>query len=184
MRSFIYKSITLVGQMILVLSLVSCATTATIQALNKTGNVDGNVKIYLDGVHKGNGQIKHSYDFATAFTPTTVELRKEGCKGVQNNVFLNRLWPYFAGAFVLVLGIDTLYTHLAPPAEPYDFDPMGANGVVNAVLLSMVASGIGLASLDNPLYSYQFQCKQSANSVATPVVDKSQSGENKGEKTQ
>ncbi|MCY4512870.1 MAG: hypothetical protein OXB86_04200, partial [Bdellovibrionales bacterium] len=73
----------------------------------------------------------------------------------------NRLWPYFAGSLVLVLGSITLYEHL-----PYNLDSVEKNGVFNAVLLSMVASFIGLAGLENPLYSYSFFFSR------TPVASK------------
>ena len=154
MKSVLYKVISLIGQLILVLSLVSCATTATIQAVDSSGRVDENVAVYLDGVHGGNGQVRHRYTFKTAFTPTTIELKKEGCHSEKETAFLNRLWPYFAGAFALVLGAVTIQHHI-----PYNFDSIERNGVINAVLLSMVASFIGLADLGDPLYSYHFQCE-------------------------
>ncbi|MCY4513410.1 MAG: hypothetical protein OXB86_06955, partial [Bdellovibrionales bacterium] len=79
MHALTYKPFSLAGQLILVLSLVSCASTTTIRAVDSTGRVDEDVNIYLDGVHEGKGQIQHRYTFKTAFTPTAIELQKEGC---------------------------------------------------------------------------------------------------------
>ena len=171
MKTILYKIISLTGQLILVLSLVSCATTTTIRAVDNSGRVDESVEVYLDGVHEGNGQIRHRYTFKTAFTPTAVELKKEGCDSEKENAFLNRLWPYFAGAFVLVLGAVTIQHHI-----PYNLDSVERNGVINAVLLSMLASFIGLAGLDDPLHSYHFQCETlpaASKSVEPPTNESS-----------
>ena len=171
MKSVLYKIISFTGQLILVLSLISCATTTTIRVVDKAGKVDESVQIYLDGAHEGNGQIRHRYTFATAFTPTKVELKKEGCHSGKETDFLNRLWPYFAGAFVLVLGAVTIQHHI-----PYNFDSVERNGVINAVLLSMVASFIGLAGLDDPLHNYHFQCETlpaASKSIEPPINEPS-----------
>ena len=170
MKAGLSKSISLTGQLLLVLSLVSCATTTTIQAVDSSGRVDEGVKIYLDGVHKGNGQIRHRYTFETAFTPTAVELQKEGCGTVKNSTFLNRLWPYFAGAAVLVFGTISLYYHLTEE-QPYDFKVAESNGLTHALLLSMTASFIGLAGLKDPVHSYHVQCKVSAAVSASDTAN-------------
>jgi len=161
-KSVLYKIISFTSQLALVLSLVSCATTTTIKAVDKAGKVDEGVQIYLDGVHEGNGQVRHRYTFATAFTSASVKFKKEGCDAEKTSAFLNRVWPYFAGAFVLVLGAVTIQHHI-----PYNLDSVERNGVINTVLLSMVASFIGLAGLNDPLHSYHFQCK------TLPAVSKS-----------
>ena len=167
MKSGLFKSLSLTGQLILVLSLVSCATTTIIQAVDSSGRVDENVKIYLDGVHQGDGRIQHRYTFKTAFTSTAVELQKEGCGTVKNSAFLNRLWPYFVGSAVLVFGAASLYYHLGE--QPYDFRVAESNVLTHALLLSMTASFIGLSALKDPHHSYHFQCKVPAVSDSTAV---------------
>jgi len=60
-------------------SLMSCASTTTIRAVNATGNVDRGVKVYVDGQYKGKGEVIHS-DVKIVGSSTSVNMKKEGCQ--------------------------------------------------------------------------------------------------------
>ena len=65
---------------LLTLTAVSCVSTTTIKATDRKGNIDKDVKIYVEGKHIGNGEVKYS-DTKTVYSNVPyMELKKEGCK--------------------------------------------------------------------------------------------------------
>ena len=69
----------------LITALVSCASTTTIRAIDQNGDVDKNVKIYVDGSYQGKGKISYS-DSKIVGSTTKVKLKKEGCKSDVRNI--------------------------------------------------------------------------------------------------
>ena len=70
---------------ILILFTVSCVSTTTIKALNKKGEIDKDVKVYVDNKYIGNGEADYS-DSKSPFYIPFVELKKEGCQNYRSNV--------------------------------------------------------------------------------------------------
>ena len=71
----------LIGLLVLIGSLLSCASITTIKVTNTKGEIDKEVKIYVEGVYKGDGQIQYAdaKPKATSMT-TTIQLKKPGCQ--------------------------------------------------------------------------------------------------------
>ena len=63
-------------------SLISCASTTTIQAIDSDSSIDQDVKIYLDGSYRGKGEVLYS-DTKIVGSTTQVSLKKPNCRTSQ-----------------------------------------------------------------------------------------------------
>ena len=113
-KSFIRGVITFLA----LTSLVSCASTTTIRAIDSKDSVDKNVKIYLDGQYKGKGEVTHS-DTKIIGATTLISLKKENCKTVNHTLARSerlQVGPLIAGIFFLVpllwiMGYNPLHSY-------------------------------------------------------------------------
>ena len=64
---------------LLVASLISCASTTTIQAVDSDSSIDQDVKIYMDGSYRGKGEVLYS-DTKIIGSTTQVNLKKSNCR--------------------------------------------------------------------------------------------------------
>ena len=92
---------------ILFLSTVSCLSTTTIRAVNKKGEIDKDVKIYVDYNYIGNGEVAYSDRSTTVYSPLPVlELKKEGCHTKRENLATQINWiNNLSGAVIGGIGI-------------------------------------------------------------------------------
>ena len=106
---------------LLAITLVSCASTTTVRAIDSSGSVDRDVKIYLDGSYQGKGEVVHS-DTKIVGSTTNVNLRKKGCQSTHHNFF--RSEQLHVGA--LIGGIFLLFPFLwvmkYNPVHSYEFE--------------------------------------------------------------
>ena len=105
---------------VLVGSLISCASTTSIRATNSSGNVDRDVKVYVDGQYQGKGEVFHS-DTKIVGSSTSINLKKEGCRS--QTVMLNRTEQISVGALIggLFFWIPFLWIMGYNPVHSYEF---------------------------------------------------------------
>ena len=105
---------------VLTITLMSCASTTTIRAIDSSDSTDRDVKIYLDGSYKGRGKIIHS-DMKIVGSTTNVKFRKKGCQS--NRYSFSRSEQLHVGA--LIGGIFFLFPFLwimgYNPIHSYEF---------------------------------------------------------------
>ena len=105
---------------LLITTLVSCASTTTIRAIDSSGSIDRGVKIYLDGSYRGKGEIIHS-DTKIVGSTTTVNLKRKGCHSTSYS--FSRSEQLHVGA--LIGGIFFLFPFLwvmeYNPTHSYEF---------------------------------------------------------------
>ena len=91
---------------ILILSTVSCVSTTAIKALNKKGEIDKDVKVYVDNKYIGNGEADYS-DSKSIFSPIPfVELKKEGCQNYKEKLDTHINWiQYLSGITISLVGL-------------------------------------------------------------------------------
>ena len=91
---------------ILILSTVSCVSTTAIKALNKKGEIDKDVKVYVDNKYIGNGEADYS-DSKSIYSPIPfVELKKEGCQNYKEKLDVHINWiQYLSGSAISGAGV-------------------------------------------------------------------------------
>ena len=101
-------------------SLISCASTTTIRAVNQNGYTDRNVKIYVDGQYKGKGEVFHS-DTKIVGSSTSINLKKEGCRS--QPAVLSRTEQLSVGALIggIFFWIPFLWIMGYNPMHSYEF---------------------------------------------------------------
>ena len=148
-----FKTIYVIFGITLILSLISCASTTTIQALNSKGEIDETVKIYVDGKHLGNGKAQHS-DTNTVYSAVPfLELRKEGCKNHREKLDVKiNLGTAMLGAIIAGAGIGIMSAGGDGKIDPETALTMG---------LPLGLAGIAVSFWAReyvPLQKMQFQC--------------------------
>ncbi len=105
----------------LITALVSCASTTTIRAVDQSGDVDKNVKIYVDGSYRGNGEVSYS-DSKIVGSMTHVRLKKRGCRSKTRN--LNRSGRLHVGALIggIFFLVPFLWIMGYNPMHSYEFE--------------------------------------------------------------
>lgn len=116
-----FKISKLLTAVVLSVALLSCASTTTIKAVDQSGRVDRDVKIYMDGSLKGRGEIIYS-DTKIVGSTTQVHLKKEGCD--TNTFNLSRTEKLMAGALIggLFIWIPLLWIMGYNPMHSYEFN--------------------------------------------------------------
>ena len=154
--SFFNKISAILFQTALVFSLVSCASTTRIEALNSKGRIDNEVKIYVEGQSVGAGSALYSDSSPrTAFTAKAVQLRKEGCQTRREELKTKINIVKFIGGLAAAIGGGGLagYWSIVPPADSL---------ILNVSLLGAVIVAAFLPTLwtndYKPLHSYDFHC--------------------------
>ena len=94
---------------ILFLSTVSCVSTTTIKALNKKGEIDKDVKVYVDNKYIGNGEAVYS-DNNSSYAPLPfLEFKKEGCRNHREKLDVQTNWiNNLSGAAINGIGIGVV----------------------------------------------------------------------------
>lgn len=102
--------------------LVSCASTTTIQAIDaEDDRVDRNVKIYVDGMYKGSGEVVYS-DTKILGSSSQVALRKKGCRTQTKTLSRSeqaQVGAIIGGIFFLPLFLWAMGYH---PLHTYQFE--------------------------------------------------------------
>ena len=157
MNPILKKALALAGQLLLIVSLVSCASTTTVQALNSAGEPDKDVKIYVDGEYKGDGRIQYtdSKPKSAFLNSTIVQLKKAGCQTKRDSLKIKMNIPKFIGSMVLAMGGGGLigwWTEYPP------FDSViGTLALSGAVIIAVLIPSLWVNEY-KPFYSYDFQC--------------------------
>ncbi len=101
-------------------SLISCASTTSIRVVDRNGNIDRNVKVYVDGQYQGTGEVLHS-DTKVVGSTTSVNLRKAGCQS--QSVMFSRTERLSVGALIggLFFWIPFLWIMGYNPTHNYEF---------------------------------------------------------------
>ena len=89
--------------LILSTSLISCASTTMIRAVNSNDEVDNKVKIYINGEYKGMGNALHS-DIKIIGTSSQVRLKKKNCRTQTHTISKTgsvNITAIIAGLFIL-----------------------------------------------------------------------------------
>ena len=148
-----------VGQLFLILSLVSCASTTTIQALNAKGAPDQDVKIYVEGMHKGSGQVQYSdmKPKSSFFNSTVVQLRKEGCKTQREELKVKMNLPKYIGGMALGFAGGGLAGYWSIE-RPFDSN-LASFALAGAVVIVALIPSLWVNDY-KPLHSYDFHCEK------------------------
>ena len=103
-----------------IISLISCASTTTIRAIDDNGAIDRDVKIYADGSYRGQGEALYS-DTKIVGSVTSINLRKDNCRSVQHS--LSRSEQLQVGALIggLFLWVPFLWIMGYNPIHSYTF---------------------------------------------------------------
>ena len=89
---------------ILCCSMISCASTAVIRAMDANNKIDPDIEIYVDRQHIGKGEASYS-DSKTVFSKVPFyELKKEGCQIIREKVDVKTNWKTSLGGSV-ILGV-------------------------------------------------------------------------------
>lgn len=120
------KGVRCIGTSVLIIALVSCASTTTVQVLDESDSIDRNVKIYLDGSYRGRGEVIHS-DTKIVGSMTDVILKKEGCR-TQRHSF-SRSERLLIGALIggIFVWIPLLWIMGYNPMHSYNFQCESVN---------------------------------------------------------
>ena len=116
-----FKIVKFLTTVFLVISLVSCASTTTIKAIDQSGSVDKDVKIYMDGTYQGKGEVLYS-DTKIVGSTTTVNLKKEGCRSSSHS--LSRTEQLQVGALIagIFVWVPLLWIMGYNPMHSYEFE--------------------------------------------------------------
>ena len=135
---------------LMILSLISCASTANIQAVDSKDEIDKDVKIYVDGKYLSDGTASYS-DKKTVYSAVPfLELKKEGCKTQREKLDVETNWmTSIFGSVLAGIGIGLMSAEILNPA--------------NAVLYGLPTAVAGLAILFwtrsyVPFQKLEFQC--------------------------
>ena len=103
------KITNIVLNLIFVILTVSCVSTTTIKAMDSKGNIDKDVKIYVEGKHIGNGTAEYS-DKKTVYSSIPyLELKKEGCKKHREKLDIEANWlTSLGGAVISGIGLGIM----------------------------------------------------------------------------
>jgi len=136
---------------IFILLTVSCISTTTIKVLNKKGEIDKDVKVYVDNKYIGNGKADYS-DAKSVFSPIPfVELKKEGCKNYREKLDAQINWmQYLGGALISGLGLGVLWI----PNNILDVNPLFLALPINITGLIVMSWGRKYV----PVQQQEFQC--------------------------
>lgn len=117
MKKYIIKAFGLMA----IISFISCTSTTTIRALKTSGDVDRDVKIYLDGGYVGKGEVTHS-DTKIVGATTDITLKKQGCRS--SNRHFSRSERLSVGALVggIFFLIPFLWVMEYNPVHSYEFE--------------------------------------------------------------
>ena len=138
----------------MIVSLVSCASTTTIQALNSEGKSDKDVKIYVDGEYKGDGQIQYadSKPKPAFFDSTIVQLKKAECQTKRDSLKIKMNLPKFIGSLALIMAGGGLAAYWPP------FDSIiGQLAWLGTALIATIIPSLWVNEY-KLLHSYDFQC--------------------------
>ena len=105
----------------LIVALVSCASTTTIRAVDTSGDIDKDVKIYTDGSYKGKGEVLYS-DTKIVGSQVTVNLKKKGCRTKAYSLYRSeqlQVGALIGGIFFLV---PFLWIMGYNPMQSYEFE--------------------------------------------------------------
>ena len=135
---------------ILILSSLSCVSTTTIKALDKNGQIDKDVKIYVGGKQVGQGEAK--YSDKKSYSIPYLELKKEGCKSQREKLDVKINWKRTViGGLITGIGLGLIQS--------------GQYGDIQATtaLLGLPMGLLGLAFLFwtreyVPVQEQEFQC--------------------------
>ena len=105
----------------MVASLISCASTTTIQVVDSNDSIDQEVKIYLDGAYRGKGEVLYS-DTKIVGSTTQVSLKKSNCR--TTNHVLSRTEQINVGALIggILLFFPFLWVMGYNPTHSYEFN--------------------------------------------------------------
>ena len=98
--------------------LISCASTTTIRAVDTNGSIDGDAKIYTDGMYKGKGEVMYS-DTKIVGSKTDVRLKKKGCKSASYSLFRSEKLQvgaliggvFFFVPFLWIMGYSPMHSY-------------------------------------------------------------------------
>lgn len=128
-----FTMMSLMGQLILIGSLISCVSTTTIQAVNSKGDVMKDVKVYVDGQYLGQGAVTYS-DKKTVYSAVPfMELKKEGCKTHREKLNTKTNWvtSLFGAVFTGVgLGIMAAVDAIGPESALLYGTPIAIAGLI------------------------------------------------------
>lgn len=153
------KIMSFVGQLFLILSLVSCASTTTIQALNAKGAPDQDVKIYVEGMLKGSGQAQYSdmKPKSSFFNSTVVQLKKEGCKTQREELKVKMNLPKFIGNMALGFAGGGLATYWSSINPLFD-STLASFALAGVIIIAAIIPSLWVNEY-KPLHSYDFHCE-------------------------
>ena len=137
--------------LILFLSTVSCVSTTTIKALNKKGEIDKDIKVYVDNKYIGNGEADYSDSKSVFSSLPYVELKKEGCQNYREKLDTQTNWIQSLGG-AAITGAGTGFLEL--PGEIFG---------VNTLLVGLPIAIAGLMVMSwgrqyVPVQEQEFQC--------------------------
>ena len=159
-------------RLLLLLSLVSCVSTTTIRATSINEEVDKDVKIYVNDVFLGKGEVQYSdrnskSPFKAIVDPVVVKLKKPGCAVLKENLKVikdNRNYFTSLGLIVLSGGI-MFFPLLYAPTNPEDistsFTFVGVGTI--ALIASMVP--MGWMYKYKPIHNFEYLCAKKAAKI-------------------
>ena len=105
---------------ILITTLISCASTTTVRVVDENDSIDSNVKIYLDGSYKGKGEVIYS-DTKIVGSTTNVTFKKKDCRNTSHH--FSRSEQLQVGALIggLFSLIPLLWVMGYNPTHSYEF---------------------------------------------------------------
>ena len=96
---------------IFILSTLSCVSTTTIKALDNKGEVDKNVKIYVDQKYIGEGMARYSDQKTVYSSVPFLEFKKSGCKNQREKLDIQTSWvTAIIGSLVAGAGMGIIAT--------------------------------------------------------------------------
>lgn len=151
------KAASIFCKIVLAFSLASCVSATKIQVLDKTGEPDKSVQIYVEGEALGAGEIQYA---GKPVPHAAVQLKKAGCQTKREELKLKLNIPGFIGAFTL--GMITPFAVSFVAKEFFQVTSLfgqslwmiGGSGLV----LGSVLAFPGITAEYKPVHSYDFQC--------------------------
>lgn len=149
-----------IGKLFLILSLVSCASTTTIQALNAKGAPDQDVKIYVEGMYRGSGQMQYSdrKPRSAFLNSTVIQFKKEGCKTQREELKIKMSLPKFIGAMAIAASGGGLSGYWAAVKPPFD-SSVASLALIGVVFIAAIIPSLWVNEY-KPLHSYDFYCEK------------------------
>lgn len=158
-RNLFFKTMFFIGKLFLILSVVSCASTTSIRVLNPKGVPDQDVKIYVDDIYKGSGQVEYSdmKPKTALLNSTVVQLRKEGCKTQRQELKVKINLLKFIGSMGIAAAGGGLSGYWAIN-RPFE-SGLASFALIGAVFIAAIIPSLWVSEY-KPLHSYDFYCEK------------------------